>query len=224
VHPLEQLRYLSWASGPEEALPVQEVAAALADLAAVSPGSLLQACRRLVERFPAQGVAWWLCARALSAPDAVEGIWGAAEELAEDPTPLRLAEAIAAEGSLCRRPVALAVVAAGPAEVLLGPEAAQQVASAQVTERQLWAVVPRGRLLPEGLWEALVARAGPSVPSSPGSLGAFRGTGRTGGKIWEIWSAGAFSKGVGDAGAAPLREILGKPTCPPVAELLGWQC
>jgi hypothetical protein len=201
MHPLEQLRYLSWGWGAGEALPAQEVAAALADLAATSPRSLVQACRRLIERYPAEGVAWWLCARALSAPDAVEGIWDAASELAEDPTPAALAEAMAT-GRRAERAVAVTVAAAGPGEVLLGTKEARRVSSARAAKRPVWAVVPRGRLLPGALWAALLARSGPGC---------------------EILAVEAFSCGVGEAGVAPLRQILSGPTCPPVAELLDWR-
>ncbi len=98
MHPLEQLRYLArgWESGEE--FPAREAAAVLADLAGENPASLLQACRRLIEYFPSAGPAWWLSARALSAPEPVEGIWVAADELANDPTSRLVGEALPTGG------------------------------------------------------------------------------------------------------------------------------
>ena len=100
VHPLEELRYLArgWESGEE--FPAQEAAAVLAELAGDNPASLLQACRRLIEYFPSAGAAWWLSARALSAPEPVEGIWVAADELANDPTSRLLGEALPTGGAV----------------------------------------------------------------------------------------------------------------------------
>ena len=106
VHPLEQLRYLArrWGSGDE--FPAPEAAEVLAELADESPGTLVHACRRLIEYFPASGQAWWLSARALCAPDPLEAIWEAADELADDPTGRRLAEALPASARRrCARPV-----------------------------------------------------------------------------------------------------------------------
>ncbi len=94
MHPLEQLRYIARRWEDDDEFPVQEVAAVLAELAQDHPGSLLPACRRLIGYYPSAGVAWWLSARALSAPEPVEGIWEAADELSSDPTTDRCIEAV----------------------------------------------------------------------------------------------------------------------------------
>lgn len=232
MHPLEQLRYLArrWGSGEE--FPVQEVAAILAELAEESPATLLHACRRLIEYFPAVGVAWWLSARVLSAAGALEAIWEAAEELADDPTVRSLGEALAAEGArsvavaggtprllatlrsrgmdLQKRPAradVLVVVAgaAGPDAVLVSTRAAAAAgASAGTSGPALWAVVDRGSLLPGALWEQLLDRAAPLGGS--GTL-----------------PVEAFTLAVRDRGTAPPAVALARPTCAAVSELLGWR-
>lgn len=197
MHPLEQLRYVTkgWEGGE---VPVQDVAAALADLAMDSPASLLQACRRLIEHFPAEGVAWWLCARALSAPDPVDGIWEAADEIASDPTPRRLAEALKRSGT---EPVVVKAQAAGPTELLVSGRTAWQASAARRAGKELWAMVPRGVLLPKPLWRRLLRLAGQAVTSL---------------------TSDDLSSAVGEHGEAPLAEVLSGPTCPAVAELLDW--
>jgi hypothetical protein len=100
VHPLEQLRYIARRWEIDDQFPAQEVAAILAELASENPASLLQACRRLIDYYPSAGVAWWLCARALGAPEPIEGIWEAADELSSDPTPGLCAKAVPAEATV----------------------------------------------------------------------------------------------------------------------------
>ena len=100
MHPLEQLRYIARRWEIDDEFPAQEVAAILAELASENPASLLQACRRLIDYYPSAGVAWWLCARALGAPEPIEGIWEAADELSSDPTPALCAKAVPAEATV----------------------------------------------------------------------------------------------------------------------------
>lgn len=230
VHPLEQLRYLArgWESGEE--FPAQEAAAVLADLAGENPASLLQACRRLIEYFPSAGTAWWLSARALSAPEPVEGIWVAADELANDPTSRMLSQALPSGGAVAvpepssvvmaalrrRRDVQLqrrssgaylcvvAAWAAGPGSVLVGRHSASAVAAGARAGNDVWVVVGRGGLLPGPLWDQLVQRALPATRM-------------------EVVEASAFSAVMGDQGLGPADEVLSRPSCPPVAELLGWK-
>lgn len=233
MHPLEQLRYVARVWESMDDLPVPEVAEVLAELAEDSPASLLQACRRLIEYFPSSGRLWWLSARALSAPEPVEGIWEAADELLEDPTGERLEEALpAGAGVSVLGPVAGAVaealrrrraeektggkkrrgpsmlmvsaLAAGPEELLVQAGAAGQVPGLVARGRAIWAVVPRGTVLPGPLWAQLLQRV-------------------QGGGGVEAVSPGAFSALTGPSGLVGARELLSSPTCPPVAELLGWR-
>jgi FAD/FMN-containing dehydrogenase len=229
VHPLEQLRYLArgWESGEE--FPAQEAAAVLADLAGENPASLLQACRRLIEYFPSAGAAWWLSARALSAPEPVEGIWVAADELANDPTSRLLSQDLPTGGAVAvpepssvvmaalrrRRDVQLqrrsagaylcivAARAAGPGSVLVGRHSASAIAAGARAGNDVWAVVERGSLLPGPLWDQLVQRALPVTRM-------------------EVVEASAFSAVIGDQGSGPFEDVMSKPSCPPIAELLGW--
>ena len=247
MHPLEQLRYVARGWEGMDDLPVAEVAQVLAELAEESPATLLHACRRLIEYFPASGRLWWLSARALSAPEPVGGIWEAADELLEDPTGKRLAEALpagagvsvlgpapdAAMSVLRRRRVReggvpkknrgrdrdprgqeresrgpdvlmVSALAAGPGALLLDGAVARQVPGLVGRERTVWAVVPRGTVLPEALWQQLLMRA--------------RGAAAVETLSPECFSALAGPNGLGDA-----TDILSSPTCPPVAELLGWR-
>lgn len=229
-HPLEQLRYVarSWEIGEE--LPALEVASVLGQLAEESPSMLLQACRRMIEYFPGSGVAWWLSARAISAPDPAEAIWAAADELAEDPTPRELAEALPEQASVAFSPLTSVVSAAlrlrkdvrpqrklgpaqmlvvgaqaaGPAGVLVTQRSARAVVAAGSAGKPVWAVLARGALLPAELWEHLLDLALP-------------------GQQAEVVEAGALAAVVGEAGSLPPAPALAKTTCPPVAELRGWR-
>jgi hypothetical protein len=217
VHPLEQLRYLArgWESGEE--FPAQDAAAVLAELAADNPVSLLQACRRLIEYFPSAG------------PEPVEGIWVAADELAHDPTSRIVSESLPSGGAVAvpepssvvmaalrrRRDVQLqrrssgaylcvvAARAAGPGSVLVGRHSASAVAAGARAGNDVWVVVERGALLPGPLWDQLVERALPVTRM-------------------EVVEASAFSGVIGDQGLGSFEEVLSKPSCPPIAELLGW--
>ena len=229
MHALEQLRYVArgWEAGDE--FPAQEVAAVLAELAGDNPATLLQACRRLIEYFPASGRVWWLSARALSAPDPVEGIWEAADELARDPTGRALAGALPEAGAIAlvapspslaaalrrrqdlfveklRRAdiVVVSAMAAGPRAVLVAERVSALAASARRAGQALWVVAERGVVLPEALWAQLEERA----------LGS--------GAV-AVMASDELDLAVGEKGRAPVAEVLSAPTCPPVAELLGWK-
>src|ERR1035441_6619667 len=169
VHPLEQLRYLARRSGGGHDFPAAEAAEVLADLADEIPGALVQACRRLIEYFPFSGTAWWLSARALCAPDPVEGIREAAGELAGDPTGRRLAEALPAAAVVAvpdpsgairtavrRRHdvqvqkkvgraqiLVVSPLAAGPGLVLTGARSATAARAAAQAGKPVWAVLAR---------------------------------------------------------------------------------
>jgi hypothetical protein len=39
----------------------------------------------------------------------------------------------------------------------------------------------------------------------------------------QVLEASEFSAVIGDQGLGPSEEVLSRPTCPPVAELLGWK-
>jgi len=228
VHPLEELRYLARGWGPGDDVPSQELAGALMELVRENPASLVQACRRTIESFPGEGVPWWLCAWALAGADPAEAISAAAAQLAADRSWAYAADALPhqsrvalvgpsrALSALLRRRqdvavlkkaggadiVVLAARAASKTELMLGEREAALLRSASSRGHQIWVVVPRGALLPGLLWDQAVAR-------SEGS-GCVRALATT------------VDVAVGPDGRAPVEEILSGPTCPAVAELLGW--
>ncbi|MGH9105357.1 MAG: hypothetical protein ACRDZX_05875 [Acidimicrobiales bacterium] len=225
---LEELRYLARGWESDGPFPAEEVAGPLAELAEQGPAMLVHACRRLIEHFPGEGVAWWLSARALSSPCPADAIWTAAEELAGDPTARLLVEALPGSAAVSSPGPSYAVAralrrrrhlrhegpsggvpilvisarAAGPGAVAVEPRAAAGARDAGRAGQEVWAVVERGALLPEALWARLLARAGSRTATV---------------------AADVVTTGVGDRGAAPLADLLSTPTCPPVAELLGWK-
>ncbi len=238
MHPLEELRYVARGWGNEDGFPAQEVAAVLADLAGESPATLVHACRRIIEYFPSSGQAWWLSARALAAGGDVEAIREAASELADDPTGGLLCRALSGAGAgavaavhptpavsvalhglggarLQKKANGADVVvvtarAAGPSAVLATERSAAVARNARSARGPgqaapaVWVVVERGALLPAQLWEQLLARSGDRVKAG-------------------ILGPGEVQVGVGDKGRAEPAEVLAGPTCPAVAELLGWR-
>lgn len=99
VHPLERLRHVARSGPLGHALLVEESAAALASLGD-DGAALLLSCRRLVERQPACGPLWWLCARVLSAEDPSEAAWRCVDDLERDPTAQVLAAALPEEAQV----------------------------------------------------------------------------------------------------------------------------
>lgn len=85
MHPIERLRFVARASGAPDEDVVSEAAASLAGFAG-DPTSLVTACRRLIDRHPANAAVWWVCARTLLAPDPADEAWRCHAELHADPT------------------------------------------------------------------------------------------------------------------------------------------
>lgn len=92
MHPIERLRFVARGQGDDTALTV-EAASALAGFAHDPPG-LVVACRRLVERHPANGQMWALCSRLLAVADPSAEARRTARELVDDPTSKRLRDAL----------------------------------------------------------------------------------------------------------------------------------
>lgn len=61
---------------------------------ATDPMALVTACRRLVDRHPANGLIWWLCARTLGAADPADEAWRCLDDHVTDPTSRELAHAL----------------------------------------------------------------------------------------------------------------------------------
>ena len=99
MHPIERLRFVARATGAPPDDVVQEAAASLAAFAD-DPVSLVTACRRLIDRHPANGPIWWLCARTLVAADPGDEAWRCHGELYADPTIDELAHALPADATV----------------------------------------------------------------------------------------------------------------------------
>jgi hypothetical protein len=79
---------------------VRETASALAGLG-LDPAGLVTACRRIVERHPASGPLWWLCARTLTAADPLAEAWRCVAAIEEDTTGQQLATALPEDALVC---------------------------------------------------------------------------------------------------------------------------
>ena len=85
MHPIERLRFVARATDAPPDDVVREAAASLAGFAD-DPVSLVTACRRLIDRHPANGAIWWLCARTLLAADPADEAWRCHSDFHADPT------------------------------------------------------------------------------------------------------------------------------------------
>lgn len=93
MHPIERLRYVARATGAPGDDVFREAVSSLAGFAS-DPMALVTACRRLVDRHPANGLIWWLCARTLTAADPADEAWRCLDEHVTDPTGRELAHAL----------------------------------------------------------------------------------------------------------------------------------
>lgn len=113
MHPIERLRWIARADGEPAAVIAGEAAWTLSELAASEPAAVLTASRRLVERHPACGPLWWVCAKLVTCEDAYQAASAAAAELAADPVADTLAAALRTEIATSD-----VVVAAPPCDML----------------------------------------------------------------------------------------------------------
>lgn len=182
MHPIEHLRYVARATGAPDDEVVREAAASLARFAQ-DPVSLVTACRRLVDRHPANGAIWWLCGRVLLAPDPEDEAWRCHSDHHSDPTigelthllppdarvavvgwPERLAPALAARGDVQVRVIDVDGDGPGFVRMLerLDVEAvdvpvaglAPAVADADLVLLAASAIGPRDALASPGSWAA----------------------------------------------------------------------
>jgi hypothetical protein len=93
MHPIERLRFVARASGADPATLVYEAANGMAAFVD-DPVSLVTVCRRVIDRQPAVGPLWWLCARVLTEPDPRVAARRCLEEMAEDSTAEHTADAL----------------------------------------------------------------------------------------------------------------------------------
>lgn len=93
MHPIERLRAVARAAGAPADRVAREAAGSLAGFAD-DPAALVTACRRLVDRHPANATIWWLCARTLVSAQPADEPWRCLDELAADPTVGEMAHAL----------------------------------------------------------------------------------------------------------------------------------
>lgn len=99
MHPIERLRHVARATGAPDDDVVREAAVSLAGFAE-DPTSLVTACRRLVDRHPANGAVWWVCARTLAAAEPGDEAWRCLDALVVDPTLDELTHALPDDGRI----------------------------------------------------------------------------------------------------------------------------
>ena len=90
MHPIEHLRYLARAGYADAPELVVETASALRHLG-TDPANLLLTCRRIVEKHPACGPLWWLCAELLTALEPRDTLRRCVDRVRDDATPSHLA-------------------------------------------------------------------------------------------------------------------------------------
>lgn len=194
MHPIERLRYVARSPHLDAGTAALEAAPGLAAVAGEAQG-LVVACRRLIERHPSAGPLWWLCARALVAPDprttlqesAIELELDSSHEVAFDEAP---DETVVVEAR-----------AAGPHGFLADLRTADLVNDMAGAGMKVWVVVGVGRPLPGAMWDA--ARA---MSAESGSA--------------ELLSWSAASQVVGPDGLESPADAYRRVTCPVVPELL----
>jgi hypothetical protein len=122
MHPIERLRAVARASSISPALAVRETAAAISAVAS-DPYALVTAGRRMIDRHPTSAPLWWFASRVLTAPDPRVEARRAADEIAEDDTPLELAHSLPDGARVCvlgwPEVTAAALVRRGDLEVLV---------------------------------------------------------------------------------------------------------
>jgi len=222
VHLIERLRYVARATEAPADSVVREAAWSLAGFAD-DPASLVTACRRLVDRHPANGPIWWLCARILIADDADAEARRCVDELDDDRTlrdlahelpddarvavvgwPPRLVDAFTRRGDLEVRVVDVEGDGPGFTRVLDDAEVpavdvdvtglAGAVASSTVVVLDAAAIGPEVALVPSGSWPAAAVARTSGVP---------------------VWLVGGVGRRVGDRTWSALhRRMAGGATAP----------
>jgi hypothetical protein len=237
VHPFELLRSVARTRRISPGELAAEAAWGLTILAQEEPAAVLPACRRLLERQPACGPLWWLCARVLVAGDPASEAELCGLLLEDDQTPEHVHDALRPLIDPDRRIVRRASIAdLAAADVVMieasaiGPEAMfvpssdrAMLRTAISLEVPVWVESGVGRSLPRKIWEALATRLDGrpadnratshviSVPeSADGSVESFDGVEMI----------------VGPSGPVPLTNLdveIARSECPEPPELVaGW--
>jgi hypothetical protein len=171
VHPIERLRYVARATGAPADDVAREAAASLAAFAD-DPVSLVTACRRLIDRHPANGPVWWLCAHVLLAADPGDEAWRCLDRLHADRTIDELVHAVPDDARavlvcdddrldplLARRGDVDAAVFDEPT-----PDLAATVADADLVVLCASLIAPGTAVVAPGSWEAAAVARSEEVP------------------------------------------------------------
>lgn len=113
--------------------------------------------------------------------------------------------AAVASAALDAQVVLVEALAAGPDAVLAGTGSRAAAAVAADAGVGVWAVLPRGRVLPAGLWASLVSLL------------------EAGDTRFEVVPARHISRGIDDVGSGAGLAALGRGACPDVPDLAGWR-
>lgn len=145
MHPIEYLRYLARSEGDEPEYLIPQAAEAL-DALGDDHGALVMGCRKLIEYHPGCGPLWWLCARALTAPDVHESLSSSVDAFEADTTDLHVGLALADAGVepiVCRTILATTQGAIVPSHV---------------DDRPLWVIAGVGTVIDDryGIPESLL--------------------------------------------------------------------
>ncbi len=97
MHPIERLRWIARTEQERDCDLAAEAAFTIAELGETEPPAVLMACRRLVERHPACGPLWWVCARLVTAADPTVEASRAAGELRSSHVVAQAARALRGE-------------------------------------------------------------------------------------------------------------------------------
>jgi translation initiation factor 2B subunit (eIF-2B alpha/beta/delta family) len=211
VHPIERLRHVARAGAAEHRVLVEEAAPALAAMSGDGAG-LVMSCRRLVERTPASGPLWNLCARVLCAADARAEAWAAVEELDADLTSRHLARALPADARVTvlgwPEVAADALRVRGDVEVLVvdtrgeGSALARQLARADVTAEEVDEACTGAAVLASDVVVLEAEVLGPGVAvGAAGSRAAACVAASAGVPVWLV-------AGAGRALPAPVWEVV----------------
>ena len=205
AHPIERLRWVARAEGAGASVLARETASALAsvgdDLAALVTG-----CRRILERHPAFGPLWWVCARMLAAEEPMREAWAAAGELEADDTPGVLAAHLADDVAIAvlgwPELAAAALRKRGDIEVFVidsrheGPQLARRLQAADIDAYDI-PEAGLGTAVREADLVVLEAEAlGPDgFVAAPGSLAAAATARQLGREVWVVAGVGRVLPG-----------------------------
>jgi len=206
MHPIERLRHLARSSGYDQRVLVAEAASAMRALRH-DPAGMVVGCRRIVERHPASGPLWWMCAHLLTAHDPGSVARELTGRIELDPTPDHLADALAEGATVCLVGwpdlVGEAVLRRGDLRVLAVDAAGQGSALVRRIERAAddsddgidAEVVDPGGVAAAALASDVVlieasAASSTAVLAAPGSLAAAAVAAQAGVPVWAVIGVG----------------------------------